>query len=373
VKSPQTAVNRARAAWAVSGALSLAWVVLVLAGDLWARVAGQWESAVTMLFGSFLAGSSPEGGGAVAFPVFTKALQVPGPVARSFGLSIQAVGMGVAALAIVLNGRVIHVRAAVIGSLAGIVGFLIGLYGFSHSGEVFWPSEVPVEWVKATFSIVLATTSVMMIRQLRPSGPIDDPLEWNRRLDVCLVLVAAAGGALASMTGTGANIVIFLFLVLLADVNPKVALPTVVVVMAMISLAGTVIIGIVHGNLFVEVVGDRVVSVGGLATDLPADRNDLLALWLAAVPVVVWGAPLGSWVAAKVRESQLVGFVALLAATEVVTTFILVRELRTDPALLTYLVAGLLILPSGLILLRRARHRVFRPAPLRYATSRRTG
>ena len=213
----------------------------------------------------------------------------------------------------------------------------------------------------------------MMIRQLRNPEPVPLPLVWNWRLDVCLVVVAAAGGALASMTGTGANIVIFLFLVLLADVNAKIALPTVVIVMAMISLAGTAIIGVAHGNLFVEVVGDRVVAVGGLATDLPADRNDLLALWLAAVPVVVWGAPLGSWVAAKVRESQLVGFVAFLAAAEVITTFVLVRELRTDPALLAYLVAGLLILPSGLILLRQHRHRVFQPTTPTNVASRRTG
>ncbi len=288
-------------------------------------------------------------------------MHIPGAVARTFGLSIQAVGMGVATLAILVNRRAFHVRAAVVGSMAGIVGFLVGLYGFGDSGLVFWPSEVPVAWVKATFSIVLATTSVMMVRQLRTSEPMPVPLDWNRRLDACLIAVAGAGGLLASMTGTGANIVIFLFLVLVADVNPKVALPTVVIVMAMISVAGTALLGIVDGHLFVGVVGDRVVSVGGFVTDLPADRNDLLALWLAAVPVVVWGAPLGSWVASKVRESHLVGFVALLAGAEVVTTFVLVRELRTDPALLSYLVVGLAVLPTGLIFLRHRRHRVFQP------------
>ena len=106
------------------------------------------------------------------------------------------------------------------------------------------------------------------------------------------------------------------------------------------------------------------VEVGGSATDLPADRNDLFGLWLAAVPVVVWGAPLGSWVASKVREAQLIGFVALLAAVEVVTTCILVTELRNDFALLAYLVVGLAVLPWGLIWLRKNRQRVFLSATM---------
>ncbi len=356
--------DRARIAWAISAVFTGGWIVFVTGGGLWGRVADHWESGVTMLFGSFLAGSSPEGGGAVAFPVFTKALHVPAPVARSFGLSIQAIGMGVAALAILLNRRAIHVRATVLGSVAAIGGFLVALHGFGESDVVFWPSEVPSEWVKATFSIVLATTSVMMVRQLRGTGLYDEPLAWNRRLDVGLVVVAATGGALSSMTGTGANIFIFLFLVLLADVHAKVALPSVVIVMGAVSLVGIAVLGLGDGQLFVDVSGDRVTEVGGSPTDLPADRNDLLGLWLAAVPVVVWGAPLGSWVASKVREAQLIGFVALLAAVEVVTTCILVTELRDNFALLAYLVVGLAVLPWGLIWLRKNRQRVFLSAPM---------
>lgn len=350
----------ARIAWTVSGVLTASWGVAVVAGDLSTRVADQWESGITMLFGSFLAGSSPEGGGAVAFPVFTKGLHIPGAVARSFGLSIQAVGMGVATLAILLHRRPIHLRATILGSLAAIAGFLVALFVFGDRSVVFWPSEVPTAWVKATFSIVLATTSLMMVRRLRPGGSSSTPLPWGRRLDAGLVVVAAAGGGLASMTGTGANILVFLFLVLLADVNPKVALPSVVIVMAAVSVVGVAVLGVADGQLFVEVVDDRVVAVGGVDTDLRADRNDLLGLFLAAVPVVVWGAPLGSWVAARVRESQLVAFVALLAAVEVVTTCVLVRELREEPALLAYLVIGLVTVPMALISLQHRRYRIFR-------------
>jgi hypothetical protein len=129
--------------------------------------------------------------------------------------------------------------------------------------------------------------------------------------------------------------------------------------MTAVSTVGFVLFGLIDGQLDVDVVGDRVTSIDGQPTDLPADRTDLLGLWLAAVPVVVWGAPLGSLVASRVRESWLVTFVAILAAVEVVTTFWLVDELRKDVLLFTYLVLGLTVVPTSLVLLRRYRARLF--------------
>ncbi len=345
--------------WALAGAATAIWAVVVVAADLGARVLENWESTVTMLFGSFLAGSSPEGGGAVAFPVFTKALEVPGPVARTFGLSIQAVGMTMASVAILLSGRPFHRRAAVVGSIAAVAGFLVAVALLGQPDQLFWPSTISTPWVKATFSIVLATTSIIMIAHLRHGDAAHRELAWNRKLDLGLVLVAAAGGLLASLTGTGANILVFLFLVALADVLPKTALPTAIMIMTAVSVVGLVVFGLFDGQLAVETVGDRVVSVGGEPADLDAGRADLLGLWLAAVPVVVWGAPLGSLAASLIREEHLVKFVAGLAAFEVLTTFLLVPELRSDRGLIIYLVIGLLVVPVGLLAARRNRRSIF--------------
>lgn len=348
-------------AWRLSAAATVVWLAAAAIGDHWDRALDHWESAATMLFGSFLAGSSPEGGGAVAFPVFTKGLHVPSAVARTFGLSIQAVGMTVAAGAILLSRRRIHPRATLLGAAVAIAGLLVGVLALGDRDTVFWPSTVPTAWVKATFSIVLASTSVMMVR-LRRAPIAQVAPEWTSRHDVGLVVAGFAGGILASMTGTGANIVVFLFLVLLADVNPKVALPSAVIVMAAVSVVGLAALGLVDGQLGVDVVDDRVVEVGTTAVDLRADRNDLFGLWFAAVPVVVWGAPLGSWVASRVSEAQLVGFVAALAGVEVLTTVVLVEELRTEGPLVAYLATGLVLVPSALIWLRRNRTRVFATA-----------
>lgn len=354
--------------WGPSLAATVVWAVAVIALGLPGRVAQHGASAVTMLAGSFLAGSSPEGGGAVAFPVFTKALGVPAPVARTFGLSIQAVGMTMATIAILVARRPFHRRAAVVGSVAAVAGFLAAVATLGRPDEAFWPSTVPTPWVKATFSIVLATTSVLMLRQLRQHRGVDHDAElavdpdrhvglgrWTARTDIALIVVAAAGGALSSMTGTGANIVVFLLLVVAIGVLPKTALPTAIMVMTAVSLVGFVVFVGFDGQFDLTLIDDRVVAVAGTPVDLPSSGGDLLGLWLAAVPVVVWGAPLGSLAASVVAEHHLVRFVALLAGIEVVTTFVLVPELRTDPALLAYLVIGLLILPLTFVVVARSR------------------
>jgi uncharacterized membrane protein YfcA len=352
--------GRTRLLWALPLTATVLWAVVVAATGLLGRALDHWASAVTMLFGSFLAGSSPEGGGAVAFPVFTKALGVPAPVARTFGLCIQAVGMTMAAVAVWISGRPVHRRSVLIGSVGGVGGLLVGLSRLGDPDLVFWPPTIDTAWVKATFSIVLATTSVLMVRQLR-SVTLLGALAWNPRLDVAVAVGAFAGGVLASLAGTGANIMTFLVLVVLAGLGPKTALPTAVAVMAVVSVVGFVVLGVIDGQLDVTVAGDRVTAVGGQPVDLPASSTDLFGLWLAAVPVVVWGAPLGAWVAAQVRERQLVAFVAVLATVEVVTTFVLVDEIRGDPAMLAYLAGGLVLTPVLCIIVARHRTRLFAP------------
>ena len=93
-------VARVRLAWVLPAVATITWVVYVAAEGHLGRVLDQWAAAVTMVFGSFVAGSTPAGGGAVAFPVFTKVLEIPPAVARTFSLSIQATGMVMASATI---------------------------------------------------------------------------------------------------------------------------------------------------------------------------------------------------------------------------------------------------------------------------------
>jgi uncharacterized membrane protein YfcA len=337
---------------ALPASVTLSWLIAVVATGHLERAIEHWPSAVTMALGSFLAGSSPEGGGAVAFPVFTKVLDVPPSVARTFSLCIQAVGMTAASVVIVLNRRPIERRVVVVATLGGTAGFVFGLLALGNSDTPFWESRLPPAYVKVTFTLVLATMAFVMFAALRAERFGRDRLtEPTGRVWGGVALAAFLGGIIASLTGTGVNAFVFLFVVVVAGLHPRVGVPTSVIAMAAISVAGLVVLGIGDGQLRVVVSeGGEVLSVAGRAVGPPAEGEwDLLGLWLAAVPVVVWGAPLGTWVLHRLQERWLVGFVASLAAVEMVTTAVLVDELRSDRGLLAY---GLMGLVGALVAVR---------------------
>ena len=337
------------AALIVPSAITVVWAVLVIGGGELERVLAHWESSLTMTAGSFLAGASPEGGGAIAFPVFTKVLHVPPAVARTFSLCIQAVGMTSAAVAIILARRTIELRALVISVAAGSVGFLVALLALSDFDALFWQSRLPPSYVKVTFTVVLAGMATVMFTSLRSTDFGTDRVEaWTRRMMIGLAVAAFVGGVLTSLTGTGVNVLVFLFVVLVFGLHPRVGVPTSVIAMAAISLIGLAILGVVDGQLAVSTnaAGD-VVRVGGETVGPLSEEYDLLGLWLTAVPIVVWGAPLGAYVVHRLREQWLVMFLALLATTEVVSTVILLEDLRTDPALIAYGLVGLVVAIVG--------------------------
>ncbi|MDJ0775700.1 MAG: hypothetical protein QNJ49_20130 [Mastigocoleus sp. MO_167.B18] len=71
--------------------------VAIAVWTIWLTVAGpsralsnlteNWEASITMIFGSIIAGGTSMGGGAVAFPVFTKVLHLPPAEAKVFSLA----------------------------------------------------------------------------------------------------------------------------------------------------------------------------------------------------------------------------------------------------------------------------------------------
>ncbi len=78
------------------------WLAVLGPAGAYGYVADNWPVALTMVFGSLVAGATSEGGGAIAFPIFTKLLQVAPADAKLFSLAIQSIGMTAASLVIVL-------------------------------------------------------------------------------------------------------------------------------------------------------------------------------------------------------------------------------------------------------------------------------
>ncbi len=353
---------RTLAIYAIPAAVTTVWLVAVLAAGELGRAMGHWEAAVTMVFGSFLAGSSPEGGGAVAFPVFTKVLHTPAEVARTFGLSIQAVGMTAASLAILLARRRVELRAVAVAAPAGAAGLLAGLLVLGEPDTAFWGFSIPPAYAKVTFTIVLAAMSFIMFVMLRsPEKGEDRCPVWSPRVWGGLAVAGAAGGVITSMTGTGVNVMLFLFVVVMAGLHPSVGIPTSILTMATVSVVGFAVLALLHGDFDIGfTAAGEVASAGGRPVNppLPESEADLFGLWLAAVPVVVWGAPLGTWVVHLLREERVIAFVGLLALTEVVTTAVLLDDLWSDAALASYFVGGMIVAIAGIALLRRHRRAI---------------
>jgi len=374
--------RRSRAAIGVSVVVTVVWAVYVSIAGHWPRVGDNWAAAVTMVFGSFVAGSTPQGGGAVAFPVFTKVLLVPSDVARTFSLSIQTIGMGTASAAILINRRQVEWRAVIVGGSAAVVSFVAMLFLVGDPGEPFWPSKLPGAYVRVTFTLVLAGMAFVvylgtrvLIRKVDTSLP-----PMNARLYTALIVAGILGGLASALTGSGADVMIYLFIVVLFGVDPKVGVPSAVLVMTAVSFVGFAILGLADGQLSVALsqgVTGEVVSIGGQAvsgiqsggelvpqfgddgSSLPSQRFDLFGMWIAALPVVAWGAPLGSFIAARMKARHLVFFAISLAVAETLSTAIFLDELHEFGGLLLYALIGLVVLMAGLYLLAKYRRIVF--------------
>lgn len=352
--------RRKRLGYGVSATVTLTWLVLVTAFGLWPRVLDNWVATVTMIFGSFIGGSTPQSSGAVAFPVFTKVLHIPAEVARTFALCIQIVGLGVASIIIVIRRRAVDRLALAVITPTALVSFLVSITVFSDRTRPFWPTVLPGPYVKVGFSLlVLCMATIVFLGSRVPLREIRPQLERTPRTVALLVVAGLLGGFVTAQVGSGADVLFYLVAVVLLGLEPRVGVPTSVPIMAAISLSGLIYLGFGQGMLLTRVADGWVVGMGSRAVppgELASGRFDLFGLWLASVPVVVWMAPLGSAFAAAISTRALAAFVGVLAAGEVVTTIIFLPQLHTDRPLQVFAVVSTVVLLTGLWLAHRYRH-----------------
>ncbi|MBU3741456.1 MAG: sulfite exporter TauE/SafE family protein [Candidatus Kapabacteria bacterium] len=310
----------------VAGIAMSVWTscVVIYDIDLLQHLAAWWPASVTMVFGSFIAGASAEGGGAVAFPVFTLILKIPPDAARNFSLMIQSVGM-VSASAMIIGLRIpIEHRAVIIPSIGGIVGMVLGTYTVAPLMEPV-PTKLFFVSLWLGFGIGLWRINRSATRHVRESLPA----RLERRDVLILLTTGFIGGIVTSVVGNGIDMLTFCVLTLWYGLSEKVSTPTSVVLMSVLTVAGTAF----HA---------------GVVNDIgPKEFN----AWIAAAPVVVFVAPLGAWVASKLRRlhiayllqiiivAQFVGALLVLtpslphlaftAAVSVVSTAVMLRIDRT--------------------------------------------
>jgi uncharacterized protein len=247
------------------------WVIYMFSRDIADLYARKWATVLTMIFGSFIAGASPEGSAAVAYPVFTLILKIAPPVARNFAFAIQSIGMTSATLLII--GMKIKVDWTYIKYVAfgGIFGLIFGTY-------YVVPLVSPVQAKLFFVSLWLSFGIALWLQNRRPEREVFDKIQNPQMVDfIRLMAFGLVGGVISSLFGTGINIFTFCLMTIYYRVSEKVATPSSVIIMTIETILGFF--------LHAKILGDF--------------QQEAFEIWLACVPFVAIFAPLGAFVISK--------------------------------------------------------------------------
>ncbi len=254
-----------------------------------------WTITLTMTLGSFIAGATSEGGGAIAFPVFTKALHIDPQNTKVFALAIQSIGMTAASLTIIM----LRIRVAWRFIFWAILGGLPGLC----VGTLLIAQLLPAALVKMLFTamIVSFALALFLFNTQKRCYSLYLPKLYGAEKGIILI-TGFIGGTMTGLVGSGIDIICFSVMVLFFRLAAKVSTPTSVILMAITAIAGFML------HYFVTDGFNTIVKM----------------YWLAAIPVVVIGAPLGVFFCSRMRNEHIVFFLLCLIAIELLSSLLLI-------------------------------------------------
>jgi uncharacterized membrane protein YfcA len=271
------------------------WLLFMIHGSHWDLFPERWFMTLTMVVGSFVAGATSEGGGAVAFPVMTLWFGIEPHIARDFSIAIQAVGMMAASFTIFCLRVPVEWRAVLYAGLGGTVGIVLGLDVIS--------GLLPPVYAKLLFvSVWLSFAAALYwINRHREREVRTEIAHFSGRKAAALFALGVVGGCISGITGSGLDILTFSLLVLRFRLCEKVATPTSVILMGTNALVGLLW---------------RVGVTSGL--DVAAWNY-----WAVCVPVVVLGAPAGAWFIRYRTRHFVAGFLYLSIAVQYVAALVI--------------------------------------------------
>jgi uncharacterized membrane protein YfcA len=301
------------------------WLTLNFGFGYWQQTREHWPIALAMALGSYVAGSTPMGGGTIGFPVLVLFFEAPASLGRNFGLVIQSIGMTSASIFILCRRSPIETRLLRHGVPAAAVGLLIGTF--------FIVPIIADTTVKLIFACLWFSFGVLTLLKNREFCAFDAspsiPHAVARKLGWAIGIF---GGVTSALTGVGIDMILYTVLVLLFRMDLKVAVPSSVIIMAAASTMGT--------------------SLHLLIGDL--DR-EVFYNWLAAAPVVILGAPLGAFLVSVLSREKTLYFVALLCVLQFVWT---IREIGLNGTQALFVIFNLALSSAGFIWLYRLGKRI---------------
>ncbi len=254
-------------------AVLVGWLAMVASLDLWGQVARHWPIAVSMLFGSYVAGSTPMGGGTIGFPILVLLFEQPASLGRSFSFCIQSVGMTSATLLILCRRTPLAWRP--------LLWSLPVAFAVVPLTLAFAVPRVGGDAVKLVFACIWGSFGILSLVKLREFAWTRTRPRSSAAVDAGSGLaIGLVGGVAAGLAGVGIDMVLYSVLMLLHRSDARTAIATSVVLMAVTSWCGAVwsaVLGQLDAELY---------------------RN-----WIAAAPVVLFGAPFGVAVVAYVSRT----------------------------------------------------------------------
>lgn len=284
------------------------WLALVLSGEHLYTVLTHWPMALAMALGSYVAGSTPMGGGTVGFPVLVLLMDLPATLGRDFSFTIQAVGMTSASIYILCRRQFLEwpmLRAALPGALIGTpLGILLVA---PYASDLF---------IKLLFAAMWCSFGILHLHRIREitsyEGMTPHDVSFDHRAGFAVGLLGSM--TVASITGVGVDMMLYMVLVLLCHADLKIAIPTSVILMAFTSVVGAttkLVLGDIQPGTFEN--------------------------WLAAAPVVAIGAPLGALVVSKIGRRPTLWLVSVLCVIQFIWMLYHERSILT----VTYTTAAL--------------------------------
>ena len=298
----------------------LVWICLFVTFDSIPFLIAHWYYPITMVAGAFVAGFTPEGGGAVAFPVLSVFLKIDRVIARDFAMMIQSVGMTSASIWILTQKDTIrrHYRPCLVFVPLCVVGATLGFQ---------FLQKIPVYIIQALF-LSLSATFVVAFYFSDHRGIATDLKMRNGVDHAFLVFVCLIGGMVSSLFGTGGDILVYMLLITWFNMVPKLAVRMSIVLQASIS---------VFGYLY------RHFYDHGL-------QPDQFRTWLCAFPVVLFMAPFGAYVLARLHVNWMLRFIIAMNIFQ-----LLYFNLR-DPSMAKVVVSVIFTTILGVVFFAGMRH-----------------
>lgn len=240
------------------------WLIFIYLSNIYPNFIENWFMAITMLFGSIIAGATCEGGGAVAFPVMTLIFKIKPAIARDFSLLIQSFGM-ISASFIILKNKIKVSKNLILICLGG--SFIGQALAMKFLLSLFSPVLTKITFT----SIWLSFCLVLFLVDGSKNRKTD--IDTTKKNIIYFTILSMIGGTITALTGSGVDIVTFSFATLYLGLDEKIATPTSVILMAINSVIGVIL----------------KVTI----TDVGIAR-EAINYWLVCLPVVIFGAPLGA-------------------------------------------------------------------------------